>query len=171
MCILMSIATIGFLIDAHCLREKNDAQAAEILKYAEAVEQEQENVAQAKLEIKEREKEVEILQADLLALQSSKAKYLGSFKITYYCACEQCCGKATGITASGAKVQSGVTIAADTNLLPFGTKVYIQGIGERVVQDRGGAIKGNVIDVYVPSHDYIPSVGTHYSDVWLVDYV
>lgn len=55
------------------------------------------------------------------------------------------------ITASGAKVEAGRTIAADTNILPFGTKVWIEGFGWREVQDRGGAIKGNKIDIAVDS--------------------
>lgn len=55
------------------------------------------------------------------------------------------------ITASGARVEIGRTVAADTNVLPFGTRVWVQGFGWREVQDRGGAIKGNKIDVAVQS--------------------
>lgn len=77
-----------------------------------------------------------------------------------YCSCEKCCGtwaenRPDGIvyTASGAVAQEGVTIAADWDVLPPGTVVYIDGLGERVVQDRGGAIKGNAVDVYFEDHD------------------
>ncbi|KAF6630920.1 3D domain-containing protein [Paenibacillus sp. EKM208P] len=54
-----------------------------------------------------------------------------------------------GRTASGKMTKSGVTIAADWRVLPKGTVVYIEGVGKRVVQDKGGAIKGHKIDVYV----------------------
>ena len=74
------------------------------------------------------------------------------YVVTAYCACSKCCGKENGITASGVKATEGVTIAADTNKLPFGTRVYIEDVGERVVQDRGGAIKGNRIDLYFSDH-------------------
>lgn len=70
---------------------------------------------------------------------------------TAYCSCVKCCGKSDGITASGVKAQAGRTIAADTSLFPFGTRVRIDG-HEYVVEDRGGAIKGYRIDIYFDSH-------------------
>ena len=82
------------------------------------------------------------------------------YEATAYCSCEKCCGswelnRPDGIvyTASGAVAEQGVTIAADWDVLPPGTVVYIDGLGERVVQDRGGAIKGNAVDVYFEDHD------------------
>lgn len=73
------------------------------------------------------------------------------YTITAYCGCVKCCGKTDKITASGVMATEGITIAADTNILPFGTKVIIDG-NVYTVQDRGGAIKGNRIDVYFESH-------------------
>lgn len=63
-----------------------------------------------------------------------------------------------GKTSSGAYVEQGVTIAAGKNI-PFGTKIYIpyfdgkSGFGNGIftVQDRGGAIGPNNIDVYMKS--------------------
>lgn len=78
-------------------------------------------------------------------------KSLGIYTATAYCPCRKCCGKSDGITASGTKATAGRTIAADTSKLPFGTKVYING-HEYVVEDRGGAIKGNKIDIFFSSH-------------------
>ena len=60
-------------------------------------------------------------------------------------------GKSNGITATGVQASSR-TIAADWNVLPPGTEVHIEGIGYRVVEDRGGGIKGNKLDVWFPSH-------------------
>ncbi|MET3209735.1 UNVERIFIED_CONTAM: 3D (Asp-Asp-Asp) domain-containing protein [Paenibacillus sp. PvR008] len=54
-----------------------------------------------------------------------------------------------GRTASGKMTKAGETIAADWRVLPEGTVVYIDGVGIRVVQDKGGLIKGKKIDVYV----------------------
>ena len=55
-----------------------------------------------------------------------------------------------GITYSGAKVvrDQYSTIAADLNLFPLGTILYIPGYGYGVVADIGSAIKGNIIDLY-----------------------
>lgn len=69
-----------------------------------------------------------------------------------YCACMQCCGKTNGITASGTKATAGRTIAAPSTYA-FGTKIEIAGMGTYVVEDRGGAIKGNKIDIYFNTHE------------------
>ena len=45
------------------------------------------------------------------------------------------------------------TIAVDPTVIPLGTKVYIEGYGFGVAHDTGGAIKGNIIDVFMPSRD------------------
>lgn len=93
---------------------------------------------------------------------------------TGYCNCGKCCGwertffglghpvyssgpnkgkpKRVGVTASGTTTQHG-TIAADTTKLPFGTVVYVPGYGYGRVEDRGGAIKGNKLDLWFSSHE------------------
>lgn len=45
------------------------------------------------------------------------------------------------------------TIAVDPNVIPLGTKVYIEGYGFGIAHDTGGAIKGNIIDLFMPSRD------------------
>ena len=74
------------------------------------------------------------------------------FEATAYCSCERCCGKSDGITASGAPALENVTVAMDSSI-PFFTHIYIEGMGERIVQDRGGAINENKIDIYFDSHE------------------
>ena len=96
-----------------------------------------------------------------------KLKYLGTFKVTHYCACT-ICTYGTGITASGKQVAEGM-IAADWRVLPKGTKVYIKRgdtLVEKVVEDRGGAINGNIIDVYVPSHGQALTLGVYYAELY-----
>ena len=82
------------------------------------------------------------------------------FKVTAYCSCSKCCGKQTGITASGTKATAGRTIAA-SGQFAFGTKLIING-KEYTVEDRGGAIQGNRIDIYMNSHAEALAGGVKY---------
>lgn len=91
--------------------------------------------------------------------------YLGRYAVTGYDICPQCCGSLDGITASGAKAEVGRTVACNT--LPFGTRIYIDGIGERVVEDRGG-MRGNVIDVLCNDHAECAAITRSGVDVWIV---
>ena len=91
------------------------------------------------------------LRRNLLQNLNQNIKSLGTFKITGYCSCAACCGKTTGITASGTRATAGRTIAADTSRFPFGTKLKFNG-NTYTVEDRGGAIRGNRIDLYFSSH-------------------
>lgn len=70
---------------------------------------------------------------------------------TAYCPCISCCGKTNGITASGKKAQANHTIAAPSTY-KFGTQIEIKGYGTYVVEDRGGAINGNRIDIFFNTH-------------------
>ena len=94
-------------------------------------------------------------------------RYLGTYYITGYDICYSCCGKIDGITASGVKATVGRTIAAPSNL-PFGTKLYIEGIGERVVEDRGGSISGQRLDVLCNNHSECYAI-TGYYDVYIIE--
>lgn len=90
-----------------------------------------------------------------------------TYTITAYCPCKKCCGKSDGITASGAKAVEGVTIAADTSVLPFGTKVEIDG-NIYTVQDRGGAVKGKKIDIYFDNHEKALQYGKQVKEVTIL---
>ena len=92
-------------------------------------------------------------------------EYLGTYTLYAYCPCVACCGKDNGITASGTIATQGRTVAAD---LPFGTVIYIDGVGERVVEDRGGGIKGNKIDVFMDSHAAALQFGVRKAEVWRI---
>jgi len=73
------------------------------------------------------------------------------FEVTGYCPCKKCCGKEDGITSSGVKATANHTIAAPSKYA-YQTKIELEGYGTFVVEDRGGAIKGNRIDRFFNSH-------------------
>lgn len=93
--------------------------------------------------------------------------YLGTYYITGYDTCYECCGKTDGITASGTYATVGRTIAAPSNFA-FGTHLYIDGIGERVVEDRGGSVSGNRLDLLCNNHSECYAI-TGYYDVYIIN--
>lgn len=95
-------------------------------------------------------------------------------RVTAYSPDERSCGKwADGITASGYSVWTNgmKLVAADTRILPFHSLVSVPGYnnGKPVpVLDRGGAIKGNRLDVLFPTHEIAMQWGVQWLnvDVW-----
>ena len=68
----------------------------------------------------------------------------------YTASCEGC----SGITATGINLienPNQKVISVDPSVIPFGSKVYVEGYGEAIAGDTGGAIKGNKIDVFIPN--------------------
>lgn len=90
-------------------------------------------------------------------------EYLGRYYITGYDICYGCNGNTHGITASGAKATVGRTVAVAG--IPFGTQLYIEGIGYRIVEDRG--CKAGIIDVLCNNHSECYAI-TSYRDVYVV---
>ena len=103
-------------------------------------------------------------------VESQQRIFAGEFAVYAYCA-EQyphiCGGNPT--TASGDPVAPGVTVAADPDVMPLGTRIYIDGIGERVVQDTGGAIRGRKIDLAVESHEEALEFGRRAAEVYILE--
>lgn len=91
--------------------------------------------------------------------------YLGEFTLTHY-------PKEifSGYTATETLVTPGRTIAVDPNVIPLGTKVYIEGYGYRIAEDTGGGIKGNKIDIGVATYDEAIQLGKKSGiKVWIVN--
>ena len=64
------------------------------------------------------------------------------------------CNGCSGITATGVNIKSNPNmklIAVDPNVIPLGSKVWVEGYGYAIAADTGGAIKGNKIDILVSS--------------------
>ena len=89
------------------------------------------------------------------------------YKITAYCPCAKCCGKTNGRTASGTTATAGRTVAASSKFA-FGTKLNIGG-HIYTVEDRGGAINGNKIDIFVNTHAEALQWGVRYLSVSVVN--
>lgn len=82
--------------------------------------------------------------------QSGKTMTVSATAYTAYCA------GCSGTTATGIDLRSNPNqkvIAVDPSVIPLGSKVWVEGYGEAIAGDTGGAIKGNKIDVFIPSQD------------------
>ena len=87
--------------------------------------------------------------------------YAGNFMTTAYTWTGNPC-------ANGNYPTDGYTVAC--NSLPFGTRVYIEGIGERVVEDCGpGSMPNEWLDIYMDSYDACIQWGVQYKEVYVID--
>ncbi len=79
-----------------------------------------------------------------------------------------------GITAIGLKPihnPNGIsTVAVDPNVIPLGSKVHVSGYGVAIASDTGGAIKGNIVDVYFNTHSECVSWGRRQVEVTILAY-
>jgi 3D (Asp-Asp-Asp) domain-containing protein/LysM repeat protein len=84
------------------------------------------------------------------APSSNSPKEITVKATAYTASCDGC----SGITATGINIKANPNekvIAVDPSVIPLGSKVYVEGFGEATAADTGGAIKGNRIDVFIPS--------------------
>jgi 3D (Asp-Asp-Asp) domain-containing protein len=90
-------------------------------------------------------------------------------RVTAYCPCEKCCGDwADGVTANGHRINQGDRFVAADRRYSFGTALLIPGYNNSQpvkVLDRGGAIKGNKLDVFFNTHQEALIWGVQYLDV------
>lgn len=95
----------------------------------------------------------EIYQAQIEQMTTINAEYIPvKMTVTGYAPLDpgaiegMCYSGDPNVTASGSKSDPNRTIAAGSGM-PFGTQIYIPGIGNRIVEDRGSAITDNHIDI------------------------
>ena len=93
--------------------------------------------------------------------EENSRKYLGEFTLLAY--------YEGNITATGTTPQINHTIAVDPKVIPYGSKVYIEGYGVRIAEDCGGGIKGNVIDMYMSSYNECIQFGRRKAKVYIID--
>lgn len=82
------------------------------------------------------------------------------------------CAGCTGVTATGVNLNKHPkkkVIAVDPDIIPLGSKVHVEGYGDAVAADTGGAINGKKIDVHVPSQKKATSWGNKNVDVTILD--
>jgi 3D (Asp-Asp-Asp) domain-containing protein len=73
-----------------------------------------------------------------------------------------------GITASGRRVEHGI-VAVDRNVIPLGTRLYVENYGFAIAADVGGAIRGYKIDLYMTNLEDALRFGRRHIYVWILD--
>ena len=82
--------------------------------------------------------------------------------------------EATAYTWTGYRTATGTwpsrgTVAVDPEVIPLGTKLYIEGYGEAVAEDTGGLVKGNIIDLYFPTESECWEFGRRQVEVRILE--
>lgn len=96
-------------------------------------------------------------------------RYLGKFRVTYYCPCARCCGKSNGLTSIGRKARTKRTVAVNPRRIPYRTRLKIGNRWSYVAEDTGG-MGNNHIDIFVSSHSRALKLGVDYKRVWAWKY-
>lgn len=100
--------------------------------------------------------------------QTSQGKTLTMTATAYTAGCNGC----SGITYTGIdlnKNPNAKVIAVDPSVIPLGTEVYVEGYGYAIAADVGSAIKGNKIDLHVPTNSEAKNWGVRSVKVTIVD--
>lgn len=142
--------------------EESPIDYQEVLKdvtnhYQKCKKEDEEKARQIRLK-KLRAKRLRIKRQKLKKQRELEKSCLGTFLITAYCPCYECSegyGNRIAWTGAGHKYAIPVhTIAVDKNIIPYGTKVKIEGYGDQifVAEDCGGYINGMHVDMYMSTH-------------------
>ncbi|WP_067841300.1 G5 and 3D domain-containing protein [Amphibacillus sediminis] len=83
--------------------------------------------------------------------------------------CSGCDGRGRTSTGFNLKDNPTGTIAVDPSVIPLGTRVYIEGYGYAVARDTGGSIKGNKIDIHMPTLEEAKNFGRKQVKVQILD--
>lgn len=92
---------------------------------------------------------------------------LGIFKTTGYCQCRSCSSGWGSLTSTGTIASANHTIAVDPRVIPYGTKVMINGT-VYTAEDKGSGVRGNHIDIFFNTHSEARNQGVQYAEVFLV---
>lgn len=144
------------LVEEERLRlEELERQRLERLEKIRLAKIEEAKKLERQRKLEEERKKKEQHQTQVSRGESKPTKDGQYFEVTFYTAGVESTGKSKGdkwygITASGTTVKEGRTVACPKSI-NFGTKIYIEGFGYRICEDRGSAIVDGRLDIYVES--------------------
>jgi len=146
--------------------EEKQQELKELMEHNEALKEEKQN-------LKEERKMIDKLNQILNRLDWVEKLEVRNMNITKYAPLDpnaeegMCYSGDRNITASGSRVEVGITAAAGSDL-PFGSLIIVPDKGVYKVQDRGGAIGNNDLDLTTHSLDNAQSWGVQEKEVLII---
>lgn len=129
---------------------------ANILMFNQVLKEQQLSWEKQQDKLKKEEKEQEAKKQEEV-----KKGWTHEFHVTAYCGCYSCSEGYGTQTSTGVTAEAGRTIAVDPDVVPYGSKVQING-HTYVAEDCGGAINGYDIDIYMDEHSSTDRFGSQY---------
>ena len=143
---------------------------ANILMFNQVLKEQQLSLKEQQLSLKEQQLSLEKQQDKLKKEEKEqeakkqeevKKGWTHEFHVTAYCGCYSCSEGYGTQTSTGVTAEAGRTIAVDPDVVPYGSKVQING-HTYVAEDCGGAINGYEIDIYMDEHSSTDRFGSQY---------
>lgn len=160
------------------LREWNDLKSnllfvGQNLTVQDVPEVDEEESTEVATQPKEEKKQTEENQSSEQAQEaktpaSNEGKTMTVTATAYTADCEGC----SGITYTGIDLKNdrnAKVIAVDPSVIPLGSRVYVEGYGEAIAGDIGGAIKGDRIDLHVATKDEAYGWGVREVEITVLD--
>ncbi|QQK75528.1 peptidoglycan-binding protein [Salicibibacter cibarius] len=155
--------------EAEEAQEESSEEAAEEEAIEETTEAENEETSTEQTEQTEETEEPTSADADNESSSESPEGTTYQMEATAYTAeCNGC----SGITATGKDLRNdrnANVVAVDPNVIPLGSTVHVEGYGEAIAADTGGAINGEKIDLHVPTKEEATSFGRQNVEVTVLD--
>lgn len=178
--ILPLILSVGLLTPTINIESKPSFLAEQSIENIDCIEiPNARNILNVEIPVEEVVENVEIVEIEVVeeyALEVYSNIEYWTFEVSYYCGCWSCTQNGDLTTASGTTATQYRTIAAPQDV-PFGSEIYIEGLGTFICEDRGGYIEytydeyGNLVmrvDVYLQDHNECYERGRHYSDGYII---
>lgn len=136
---------------------------ANILMFNQVLKEQQLSLKEQQLSLKEQQDKLKKEEKEQEAKKQEEVKkgWTHEFHVTAYCGCYSCSEGYGTQTSTGVTAEAGRTIAVDPDVVPYGSKVQING-HTYVAEDCGGAINGYEIDIYMDEHSSTDRFGSQY---------
>ena len=165
--ILLVSTSLSLTMVVNAQQREIDEQKATIKEQTRLIS-EHNSQKQAQEDVKDQQEEIK--QQEQQTQQEPSMRSLGVFELTAYCPCSHCSSSWSRTTATGTTATAGRTIGVNPDIIPYGTRVIING-HEYIAEDTGGAMreKPYLIDVFMETHEEALIFGRQKAEVFILE--